>query len=66
VKKLESENLEEIFEHKYPTLAADADSCAIRFLTEHIKRIEKAVLEKVKLKESFNHLLDWHTVPMPR
>jgi transposase len=60
VKKLQSENLEEMFEHEYSTLAADADSCAIRFLTERIKQIEKAVLEKVKLKEPFKRLL---TVP---
>jgi transposase len=60
VKKLYSEDLEEMFEHEYSSLAANADSCTIKFLTEQIKQIEKAVLEKVKVREPFKRLL---TVP---
>jgi transposase len=60
VKKLYSEDLEGMFEHEYSALAANADRGAIRFLTEQIKQIEKAVLEKVKVREPFKRLL---TVP---
>jgi len=60
VKKLYLPDLERIFEEHYVVLSARANNATITFLTEQIQQIEKAVKEKVKLKESFKLLL---TVP---
>jgi transposase len=60
IKSLCSQDLERILEEEYIVLSAIANNRTIKFLGEQIKLIEKAVKEKAKLMEQFNHLL---TVP---
>jgi transposase len=60
VKRLSVADLEKIFEQDYVVLAARANNATIQFLTAQIRQIEKAVKEKVKLREPFKLL---RTVP---
>ena len=60
IKKLNSDDVERIFDEEHLVLSAQANRGSIEFLGHHIKQIEKAVREKVKLRESFKYLL---TVP---
>ena len=60
IKKLHLEDLEEILQEEYVVLAAKANNSTIKFLTEQIQEIEKAVKGVVKLKKPFRLLM---TVP---
>jgi transposase len=60
IKSLYSQDLERILEEEYIVLSAMANNHTIKFLSEQIKLIEKAVKEKVKLREHFKLLM---TVP---
>jgi len=51
IKSLYSQDLERILEEEYVVLSAMANNRTIKFLSEQIKLIEKAVKEKVKLRE---------------
>lgn len=60
VKKLTEGDLESILKEEHLVLSAHSSVSMIGFLSEHIKRIEKMVKGKVKIKEPFKYLL---TVP---
>jgi transposase len=60
VKMLSVADLERLFEEDYVVLSARANNATITFLTAQIKQIEKAVKEKVKLRQPFKLL---RTVP---
>lgn len=60
VKKLRAEDVERIFEEEHLVLSAKASSYSIEFFTHHIRQIEKAVKNRVKLRKPFAQLL---TVP---
>jgi transposase len=60
IKSLYSQDLERILEEEYIVMSAMANNRTIKFLSEQIKLIEKAIKEKVKLREHFKLLM---TVP---
>lgn len=60
IKKLSLEDLEEFFDDEHSVLSSNATSCAIKFLTEQIQRIEKSVKKAIKLRNHFELLM---TVP---
>ncbi|UCF01635.1 MAG: IS110 family transposase [Deltaproteobacteria bacterium] len=60
IKGLRAEDIGRIFAEEYLVLSAQASRSCIEFLGHHIKRIEKAVRERLKLRKSFQSLL---TVP---
>jgi transposase len=60
LKKLQLEELHEIFQQEHLLLSAEASLDNIHFLTKHITRIQKAVKEKVRIQTPFDLLM---TVP---
>lgn len=60
VRKLQEEDVEKIFKEKHLILSGKANIGAMRFLSERIKEIEKAVLKEARLKGEYKKLL---TVP---
>lgn len=60
IKKLCEEDVEDMFKEEHLVLAGQANIATMRFLKEKITEIEKAVLEKAKLKKEYHKLL---TVP---
>jgi transposase len=60
IKKLREEDVEDMFKEEHLVLAGQANIATMRFLKEKITEIEKAVLEKAKLKKEYHKLL---TVP---
>jgi transposase len=60
IKKLKADDVEAIFKQEHLILSAQANRASIEFLGHHIKGLEKAVREKVKLRGPFEYLL---TVP---
>jgi transposase len=57
IKKLKSEDMGTIFQEEHLILSGEANVVNIGLLTHHIKRIEKVVKDKIKLRESFEYLL---------
>lgn len=57
IKRLKEEDVENLFQEEYLIIAGKANIATIRFLTERIKEIEKAVLKKAKLKDEYKNLL---------
>lgn len=57
IKKLQEEDVEGMLQEEYLVIAGKANIATIRFLTERIKEIEKAVLKKVKLRDEYKILL---------
>jgi transposase len=53
-------NLQELLKEEHIVLSAQANLDTIGFLTQQIRRTEKAIKKKVKLEEAFHHL---QTVP---
>jgi transposase len=60
VKQLTEEDLESILKEEHLVLSAHASVSSIRFLRHHIKRIEKVVKGRIKIRDPFQYLL---TVP---
>ena len=60
IKKLKSADGENLFEQKHLCLSAQTTICCIAFLTDHIRQLEKAVKEQIKVRKPFQYLL---TVP---
>jgi transposase len=60
IKGLKADDMARIFSEEHLLLSAQASRASIEFLGHHIKRIEKAVRKRVKLRKSFEYLL---TVP---
>jgi len=60
IKSLRAEDVARIFSEEHLVLSAQANRASIEFFGHHIKRIEKAVRKRVKLRKSFEYLL---TVP---
>ena len=60
IKRLKAEDIARIFSQEHLVMSAQANRSSIEFLRHHIKRIEKAVRNRVKLSKSFEYLL---TVP---
>ena len=60
IKRLKAEDMEQMLKEEHLILSAGASVSSIEFLGHHIKRIEKAVKSKMKIKPSFEYLL---TVP---
>ncbi len=60
IKSLTSEDIKLIFNEKHLVLSARASSASIEFLTHHIKKIEKVVRERIKIRKPFDCLL---TIP---
>lgn len=56
VKKLTEKDVEEIFDDKHLILSGKVTIASMRFLSEQIEEIEKAVLKVAKLKEEFKNL----------
>ncbi|MBM4141857.1 MAG: IS110 family transposase [Nitrospira sp.] len=57
IKRLKEEEVEDLFQQEHLTIAGKANIATIRFLTERIKEIEKAVLKKAKLRVGYKNLL---------
>jgi transposase len=57
LKGLKADDMERIFSEEHLLLSAQASRSSIEFLGHHIKRIEKAVRKRVKLRKSFEYLL---------
>ena len=60
IKRLKTEDIARIFSQEHLVMSAQANRASIEFLRHHIKRIEKAVRNRVKLHRSFEYLM---TVP---
>lgn len=60
IKRLGAEDIARMFSEEHLVLSAQANRASIEFFGHHIKRIEKAVRDRVKLRKSFEYLL---TVP---
>jgi transposase len=60
IKSLKVDDVERIFCEEHLVLSAQANRASIEFFGHHIKRLEKAVRNRVKLCKSFEYLL---TVP---
>jgi transposase len=60
IKRFKAEDTARIFTEEHVFLSAQANRSSIEFLGHQIKRIEKAVRKRVKLRKSFEYLL---TVP---
>jgi transposase len=60
IKTLTAEDIARILSEEHLVLSAQANRASIEFFGHHIKRIEKAVRDRVKLRQSFKYLL---TVP---
>ncbi len=60
IKSLRAEDIAKIFSEEHLVMSAQANRASIEFFGHHIKRIEKAVRKRVKLRKSFEYLL---TVP---
>jgi len=56
IKRLKEEDVENLFQEEYLIIAGKANIATIRFLTERIKEIEKAVLNKAKLRDEYKNL----------
>lgn len=57
IKKLKTEDVDKIFKEECLVLSAGVSVSNIVFLTHHIKRIEKAIKEKIKIRKPFECLL---------
>ncbi|MDI6729912.1 MAG: IS110 family transposase, partial [Thermodesulfovibrionales bacterium] len=57
IKKLMEEDVEDIFQEEHLIIAGKANIATIRFLTERIKEVEKAVLKKANLRDEYKILL---------
>ena len=55
--KLRVKDLQQLLEEKHLVLSAEANLESIRFLSQQIVRLEKAIKEKVKLNQSFHNLM---------
>lgn len=60
IKKMGEEDANELFDQEHLRLAAVSSISTIRFLTENIKRIEKEIRSKMKIRDDFKSLL---TIP---
>jgi len=60
IRKVTADDLKEWLKQEYLVLTAQASLDTIAFLKEKIKRIEKAIMQRVKLRKSFRQLL---TIP---
>ncbi len=60
IKAIEDETIRSLLAEDHLVLAGDTNVAMVRFLTERIRRMEKAVLAKVKLQPEYQKLL---TVP---
>ena len=56
IKKLNEEDAEGLFDSPYLVLTAKSNIAVIRFLTERIREIEKAVKSQIKLRKEFQLL----------
>jgi len=57
IKRLEEEDVEGMFQEEHLIIAGKANIATIRFLTERIKEIEKAILKRAKLRQEYRKLL---------
>ena len=57
IKKLHKEDVKDIFKEEYLILSGKANIATMRFLEEQINEIEKAVLNRAKLKSEYKNLL---------
>lgn len=60
IQRLKTDEVETIFTEEHLLLSAQVNRASIEFFGHHIKRIEKAVRKRVKVRDSFKYLL---TVP---
>ena len=57
IKAMTDDDVRELLHDEFLCLAGESNLSVLRFLTEHIQRIEKAVLGKIKLKPEYEKLL---------
>jgi transposase len=60
IKGLQEDYIEELLDEDYLILAGQTNISVVRFLTEKIRRLERAVLKRIKLRPAYERLL---TVP---
>ena len=60
IRKFSGEDLQQLLEEEHIVLSAQANLDTIGFLTQQIRRLEKAIKKKVKLNKAFEQLM---TVP---
>ncbi|MEA3223701.1 MAG: hypothetical protein U9P49_11135 [Thermodesulfobacteriota bacterium] len=56
IKKFKQEDMELIFKDDYSVLSGKASTGNIGYLSFHIKEIEKAVKDKIKIRKPFVYL----------
>jgi len=57
IKRLKEEDVERMFQEEHLIIAGKANIATIRFLTERIKEIERAILKRAKLRKEYHKLL---------
>ncbi len=60
IKKFSAEDLQQLLQQEHIVLSAQANLDSIRFFAQQIRRLEKAIKNKIKLKKEFQYLM---TVP---
>jgi transposase len=60
IKQLSAEDLQQLLQEEHIVLSALANLDSIRFFSQQIRRLEKAIKNKIKLKKEFQYLM---TVP---
>ena len=60
IKKFSAEDLQQLLQEEHIVLSAQANLDSIRFFVQQIRRLEKAIKNKIKLKKEFQYLM---TVP---
>jgi len=60
IKQLSAEDLQQLLQEEHIVLSAQANLDSIRFFVQQIRRLEKAIKNKIKLKKEFQYLM---TVP---
>ncbi len=60
IKKFSAEDLQQLLQEEHIVLSAQANLDSIRFFTQQIRQLEKAIKNKIKLKKEFQYLM---TVP---
>ena len=60
IKQLSAEDLQHLLQEEHIVLSAQANLDSIRFFVQQIRRLEKAIKNKIKLKKEFQYLM---TVP---
>ena len=60
IRQLSAEDLQQLLQEEHIVLSAQANLDSIRFFTQQIRQLEKAIKNKIKLKKEFQYLM---TVP---